>query len=197
MNERAFKCLQPRQSSFKRASVEMEFVMPKPDIFSNLRGGAIYAAAGVAPTTARTWALKLGQPRLGGHPRYNLGDAVILSLMKALALDSGFAPGLAAALLNDKRDEILGAVDLICQEQSSSGKWRWEGGPFLHIKVGGSGFQPSDGVHIIGDEQIVSAISDRSSGDLQIIAALPRQVCKTKLRLEAVLRGDLPAEVAA
>lgn len=168
--------------------------MSLPEIYTNLRGGVIYAAADVAPTTVRTWPLAIGTPRMGGHPRYDLTDAVILHLMKVLALEGGMPPKRAAFILNDNRATLGAVIQAICSKHRASGRWKWEGGPYLHIQVGSSGmYMQSDRVRIIDDDQIAQAISD--SGDLQIVAALPRHVCKMKISLDNILRGDVATEV--
>lgn len=177
----------------KRASVEKEVRVSIPDVYANFRGGAIYAAANVAPTTARTWALLLGKARQGGHPRYNLTDAVVLNLMKVLTLEGGLPPKRAAAILNDNRGALESVVQAICAEHSAAGRLRWNGGPYLHIQVASSDmYMQSDTVRILSDQEIGSAVAD--SGNLQIIARLPHHVCKMKVSLDNVMRGDVSFE---
>lgn len=169
--------------------------MSDDGIFTNLRGGPIYAAARVAPTTARTWQLQLGESRQGGHPRYDWTDAVILRMMAALALDGGLPPARAAAILNNNRDKLQKAMIAVREQYRAAGKWRWEGGPYLHVKVAPARMNVgTDEADLVGDDGILDLIGDRHSGALQLIVALPRHICSVLLELENVHLGGRPVD---
>lgn len=169
--------------------------MSDDGIFTNLRGGPIYAAARVAPTTARTWQLQLGEPRKGGHPRYDWTDAVILRMMAALALDGGLPPARAAVILNNNRDTLRNAMIAVRAHNRDAGKWCWEGGPYLHVKVAPARMNVgTDEAVLVDDGSLLDLIGDRHSGALQLIVALPRHICSVLLELENVHLGNRPVD---
>lgn len=169
--------------------------MAKLDDLKGFRGGVIYAAADVLPATVHTWPIEIGEQLGAGHKRYDAIDAVMLSLMKVLALELAMPAKRAAAVLNAQRDAIATAIRAICDEQAASGAWRWAGGPYLHIKVAGTRVRGDVDIgHVIEDDQIAAALADQSSGLGQVVVPLARNVCRTLLSLENVIAGNKSAE---
>lgn len=169
--------------------------MSKLEKMKNLRGGVIYSAARLAPTTARTWALNLGESKNGGHPRYSAADAVALVMMKTLTQDVMMAAGPASLIVNALLPRLPALIEKIVQEQEDSGHWQWEGGPFAIVRRKPG--LPSDPVEnwltIIDGDDVGPALADRGSGMAPVVIPLRRLINKGIYGVEAVLAGEYPA----
>jgi hypothetical protein len=134
--------------------------------------------------------LAVGTRGATGHPRYDAFDAIILSLMHVLTVESGLPARRAASILDKVRDELRKAVENIVDEQELTKRWRWDGGPYLHIKTGSHrAYKLEDKPTILLDDELLRTVADQDSGACQIIVPLPRNVCRTLLSLENVLAG--------
>lgn len=83
----------------------------KREQLQNLRGGVVYEAAGVNANTARAWVdsngLQIGfRESEAAHPRYDLGDAAKLTLMRMLTCQFAMRAGSAARIVNAVQGEI-------------------------------------------------------------------------------------------
>ncbi|PZO91798.1 MAG: hypothetical protein DI623_01745 [Sphingomonas sanxanigenens] len=170
--------------------------MSKLDTMKNLRAGVIYGAARIAPTTARTWGLELGETRVGGYPRYSVADAVALVIMSELTHGMSMAAAPARIIVNSLRPLLPELIEKVVVEQESTGKWRWEGGPFAIVtgSPGKSGSRPpSTWLKVVDGNDVGSIIADRNAGLTPLILSLQRLINQGIYRLERVLAGELGA----
>lgn len=169
--------------------------MAKLDNMKNLRGGVIYSAARLAPTTARTWALNLGESKGGGHPRYSAADAVALVMMKELTQDVMMAAGPASQIVNALLPHLPAMIEKIAQQQEDTGHWTWEGGPYAIVKRKPlSGGNPiGTWLTIIEGDDLGPALADPASGLIPRVIGLRRLINKGLYGLEMVLAGEYPA----
>lgn len=174
--------------------------MSKLDAMKNLRGGAIYAAARVAPTTARTWALELGQARDGGHPRYGVADAVALVIMRQLTTEVAMAAGPASHIVNALRPTLPNVIERVVSEQEASKRWQWDGGPFAIVRrkpLVGHGTPAETWLTMVEGDDPGPAIADQRSGLTPLVIPLRRLINKGVYGLERVLHGEVPEEADA
>lgn len=168
--------------------------MSKLEQMKNLRGGVIYGAARVAPTTARTWSIELGTTRGLGHPRYDVTDAVMLITMRQLTGEASIAAGPAAMIVNAIRPYLPNMIEKVVQEQESTGKWRWEGGPFAIVTgkpTSAQGVDPSTWIAFCFADDPGVGLADRRSGLSPIVLPLRRLINRAILSLDQVLHGEL------
>lgn len=171
--------------------------MSEIDDMQGLRGGVIYAAAGVAPTTARTWGLQLGETRGTGHPRYDITDVVMLVMMRAMTQDASLSAGPVATTVNTLRPYLPDIIKDIREAQKRDGEWRLEGGPFAVVSRRP---QPnlngdhSGWLHILYVDDIGQAIADPRSGLAPIVLPIRRHINKALYGLERVLAGEVVAD---
>lgn len=164
--------------------------MSRLDRLTGFRGGVLYGAADVVPTTARTWPISLGQRAGEGHKRYDAMDVVALTLMRDLAQEHGIGAAHAAAIVNCLRKPIAAAMSALVAEQASNGKWRWHGGPYVLINPR-RGIPVGEWLHIVEDD-IVSALGHLPGGGVSVIIVLPKLINKALYQLERVLAGEKP-----
>lgn len=173
--------------------------MSKLDAMKNLRGGVIYAAARVAPTTVQSWAVDLGRTKGPGYPRYEAADALTLVIMRQLTAEMMLAAGPAALIVNAIRPELPNVMEAVVAEHEASGHWRWDGGPFAIVrrKPLGNGAPVETWLTIIEGDDPGPAIADQRSGLTPLVIPLRRLINKTILALQLVLNGETPAETEA
>jgi len=157
------------------------------------RGGVAYAAANVAPTTARTWPLEIGSRVGEGHKRYDLVDVVMLRLMSHLTTSIPVAAGFVAAALNQVRDRLSQEVDRWLEVRlTPDNRWKWAGGPFLVLLPKRNGGAFSDPL-FKPDGEIADFLADRRTPAGVIVVALPRLINAAEISIENVLMGNKPA----
>ncbi len=169
--------------------------MSKLDSMTNLRGGVIYHAARVAPTTARTWPLNLGESRDGGHPRYRPIDAVALTLMNYLTTQVGITAAPAGMIVNALRPFLPRILAEVVAQQEQTGHWRWNGGPFAIItrKPVAAAVSPVETWMIfVESDDPGSVIADQRSGLAPLVIPLRRLINKSVMSLQLVLNGEMP-----
>ncbi|MET1113274.1 MAG: hypothetical protein ABWX67_17280 [Allosphingosinicella sp.] len=160
--------------------------MNRLDRMSGLRGGAVYRAANVTPTTVQSWPIEIGTKVGEGHKRYNFGDVISLSLMRELVFTIGVKASHAAAVVNGLRDRVGEEVAVLLAEQAERGSWRWDGGPYAVVQHSRRG-RGDDWLHIFDDKQLAEFGSDQSSGFIITVIPLPRLINASQLALENAL----------
>lgn len=170
--------------------------MSKLEKMSNLRGGVIYGAARVAPTTVHSWGLALGETRGTGHRRYDVADALALVIMRQLTMEMSIAAGPAALIVNTLRPGLLDEIKAVLSENAAAGKWRWEGGPFAVVRRKPTAHHGADSslwIEMVEEKDIGHAIVSDWSGMSPLVIPFRRLINKTLLALELVLNGDIPS----
>jgi hypothetical protein len=166
--------------------------MSKLDKMSGFRGGALYSAANVAPTTARTWPISFGKKGPGdGHNRYDAHDVVALTLMRDLALEIGFGPTFAAAIVNCIRPTLETTTVSLLEEQAAMGEWRWGGGPYVMITPR-RGVAVGEWLQVVEEGDIASFLAEGGRGGVFTVINLPTLINKSMYQLELVLSGEKP-----
>lgn len=172
--------------------------MSKLDEMKNLRGGAIYAAARVAPTTVHSWGIILGTSAGTGHPRYDAVDAVALVIMRQLTSDMSIAAAAASIIVNALRSRLSEIVERVVAEQEATGRWRWDGGPFAIVSsrpVSVHDMPEETWMTIIDGDDAGPALADAGSGMTPLVIPLRRLINKALLSLQLVLNGDIPTDL--
>lgn len=154
----------------------------------NLRAGVVYGAARVPPTTARTWALTLGESRPGGHPRYDITDVVMLIAMQRLTVDRSMAAAPAAIIVNALRPYLNDIIDEIDREWEEQGILP-PGGPYAVIHGQPSQQDPLTWMDIF--EEDVTSIQDDRFGMVPLIIRLRPLIMLSIDRLDRALSGQL------
>ncbi|MEZ0495991.1 hypothetical protein [Sphingomonas sp. IW22] len=168
--------------------------MAKSVVQNGFRGGVIYAAADVSPTTVQSWGVDIGERHGTGHKRYDAIDAIMLGIMQSITAEAGFPAGRAATLLNKNRLAIRAAIGAHLTEQSKAKRWRWEGGPFILIRPRSSRFLGSDdSLSIATVEDLRNLFADGREATPQIVLSLPVTINRVMMRLGTVLEGNLAA----
>ncbi|WP_294332477.1 hypothetical protein [uncultured Sphingomonas sp.] len=156
---------------------------------SNLRAGAVYGAARVPPTTARTWALELGESRPGGHPRYDITDVVMLIMMQRLTVDRSMAAAPAAIIVNALRPYLPDMIAKIDREWAEHKELR-PGGPYAVIHGQPSQQDPIHWMAMVFADEVIK-LQDDQFGMVPLILRLRPIIALSIHRLERVLSGEV------
>ncbi len=168
--------------------------MSKLDKMKGFRGGVLYRAANISPTTARTWPIELGSRAGEGHKRYDSTDVVSLWIMDRLTSGARVSAGRAAAIVADLQPSLPSLILEVVQEQERKGRWRWSGGPFAIAASPPDGVTHNPGWVCIADgKRLAHILSDECSGLWHVVLPLQRIISAALLSLELVLSGEKPA----
>jgi hypothetical protein len=166
--------------------------MPNLDDMRDVRGGVVYAAAGVNPVTARSWTktvgLALGTARPGGHPRYDAVDAAALQLMKHLTWNIGMEAAIAARVVNGARSALSEVIEIVLAEHDETQHWRSEGYPYLALRL----TKPFEhGRHWLLRDGADLDLALTAGGTSLVLICLPAVIGKAVYGVQRVLAGSL------
>lgn len=172
--------------------------MSKLDKMKDLRGGVIYAAARVAPTTARTWALDLGVRRSGGHPRYDISDVVALVIMRHLTENVSMAAGTAVQIVRALQPTLPALIERVVAEQETTNRYRRDGGPFAIFRSKPNPHSPTSAwlVVIEDDKDFADYLLSEKSGLSPVVIPLVRPINYALHNVARVDAGELGEEAA-
>jgi hypothetical protein len=168
--------------------------------YQNLRGGVLYSALRIAPTTVHSWPIAIGKSRGDGHRRYDVVDATILLAMKHLTAGWGMKAGPAANIAKHLRivDDLDRRVGLFFDRLAETNEHSFSGGPFVIVtKIPRDGAPTSEFMHLAFDSASVAlGLDDPRSGEGALVIPLGRLIAKAVYQIGRVLAGEVIASEA-